>query len=84
MFINILKGLAPKALQFSNHIELPIFNKYKDTLDTVVDTLENLKTIQKRANVQVTLNDVFVELDKNLDSQEKILVGELKSINKYG
>lgn len=84
MFINILKGLAPKALQFSNHIELPIFNKYKDTLDTVVDTLENLKTIQKRANVQVTLNDVFVELDKNLDSQEKILVGELKAINKYG
>ena len=43
-----------------------------------------IKTIQKRANVQVTLNDVFVELDKNLDSKEKILVGELKSINKYG
>jgi hypothetical protein len=84
MFINLLKGVAPKAVQFSNHIELPIFNKYKDTLDTVVDTLENLKTIQKRSDVQITLGDVFVELDKNLDSKEKILVEELKSINKYG
>ena len=84
MFINFLKGVAPKAVQFSNHIELPIFNKYKDTLDAVVDTLENLKTIQKRSDVQITLSDVFVELDKNLDSKEKILVGELKSINKYG
>jgi hypothetical protein len=84
MFINILKGITPKAIQFSNHIELPIFNKYKDTLDTVVDTLENLRTIQKRSDAQITLSDVFVELDKNLDSKEKILVGELKSINKYG
>ena len=84
LIINILKGIAPKAVQFSNHIELPVFNKYKDTLDTVVDTLENLKIIQRRANVPIKLDDVFVELDKNLDSQEKILVGELKAINKYG
>lgn len=82
--INILKGIAPKALEFSSHIELPTFNRYKDTLDTVVDTLESLKTIQKRSNSQVTLNDVFVELDKNMDSNEKILIGELKAVNKYG
>lgn len=82
--INILKGIAPKALEFSRHIELPTFNRYKDTLDTVVDTLESLKTIQKRSNSQVTLNDVLVELDKNMDSNEKILIGELKAVNKYG
>ncbi len=82
--INILKGVAPKALEFSNHIELPTFNRYKNTLDTVVDTLESLKTIQQRSNSQVTLNEVFVELDKNLDSNEKILINELKTINKYG
>lgn len=82
--INILKGVAPKALEFSNHIELPTFNRYKNTLDTVVDTLESLKTIQQRSNTQVNLNEVFVELDKNLDSNEKILINELKTINKYG
>lgn len=82
--INILKGIAPKALEFSNHIELPTFSRYKNTLDTVVDTLESLKTIQRRSNSQVTLNEVFVELDKNLDSNEKILINELKTINKYG
>tara|TARA_R110000868_G_scaffold8843_7_gene45104 strand:+ start:8514 stop:9440 length:927 start_codon:yes stop_codon:yes gene_type:complete len=82
--INLLKGIAPKALEFSNHIDLPKFNRHKDTLDTVVDTLENLKTIQKRSNSQVSLNDVFVELDKNLDANEKILINELKTINKYG
>lgn len=82
--INILKGVAPKALEFSNHIELPTFNRYKNTLDTMVDTLESLKTIQQRSNTQVNLNEVFVELDKNLDSNEKILINELKTINKYG
>ena len=82
--VNILKGVAPKALEFSNHIELPTFNRYKNTLDTVVDTLESLKTIQQRSNTQVNLNEVFVELDKNLDSNEKILINELKTINKYG
>jgi hypothetical protein len=84
VIINILKGVAPKAVQFSKHIELPVFDRYKNTLDTVVDTLEILKTIQKRSNTQITLNEVFVELDKNLDSSEKILIGELKAVNKYG
>jgi hypothetical protein len=82
--INLLKGVAPKALQFSNHIELPTFNKHKNTLDTVVDTLESLKTIQKRSSTKMSLDDVFVELDKNLDAEEKILINELKTINKYG
>lgn len=83
-FINIIKGIAPKAMQFSNHIELPTFSKYKNTLDSMVDTIESLKTIQKKTNVQLTLNELLVELDKNLNAPEKILIEELKLVNKYG
>ena len=83
-FINILKGIAPKAMQFSSHIELPTFNRYKDTLDSVVDTIESLKHIQQRTDKKYTLDELFDELDKNLNDPEKILISELKSINKYG
>lgn len=82
--INILKGIAPKAIEFSKHIELPTFNRYKNTLDTVVDTLESLKNIQKKSGSQIVLNDVFIELDKNLNDPEKVLIEELKVTNKYG
>jgi hypothetical protein len=82
--INILKGIAPKAVQFSRHIELPVFNQYKDTLDSVVDTIEVLRTIQKKTGKNYTIDELCEELDKNLNDPEKILISELKATNKYG
>ena len=84
MFINILKGIAPKSLEFSKHIELPVFNRYKDTLDSVVDTIEGLRHIQQRTDKKYTLDELFSELDKNLNDPEKILISELRATNKYG
>lgn len=83
-FVNLIKGIAPKAVEFSKHIELSKFTPYKNTLDSIVDTLESLKTTQKTRSSNVCLDEVFQELDKNLNSNEKILVNELKSQNKYG
>lgn len=83
-FINILKGIAPKAVEFSRHIELPTFNKYKDTLDSIIDTIESLKKLQKKTGINYTLKDVTDELDRNLNDPEKVLIEELKIVNKYG
>lgn len=81
--INILKGIAPKAVEFSRHIELPTFNKYKDTLDSIIDTIESLKKLQKKTGINYTLKDVTDELDRNLNDPEKVLIEELKIVNKY-
>jgi len=83
-FVKLIKGIAPKAVEFSNHVELSKFTPYKNTLDSMVDTLESLKTIQKSRGNNISLDEVFQELDKNLNNSEKILVNELKSQNKYG
>jgi hypothetical protein len=82
--INILKGVAPKAVEFSKHIELPKFNRYKNTLDSIVDTIESLKNLQKKNGINYTLKDVTDELDRNLNDSEKVLIEELKIVNKYG
>lgn len=82
--INVLKGIAPKSIEFSKHIDLPVFDRYKITLDSVVDTLQSLIKSQKKFGKTYTLDEVLVELDKNLNEPEKKLIDELKITNKYG
>jgi hypothetical protein len=82
--ISLIKGVFPNSLSFSNHIELPVFNRYKDTLDIIIDTLYKLQTLQKKGGISYTVDEVFIELDKNLNNTDKKLIDELKSVNKYG
>lgn len=82
--VSLIKGIFPNSLSFSNHIELPTFNRYKNTLDNVVDTLYELRNLQKKSGNAYTLDDVFNELDRNLNDPDKKLIDELKIINKYG
>lgn len=82
--VSLIKGIFPNSLSFSNHIELPTFNRYKNTLDSVVDTLYELQKLQKKGGASCTLDDVLTELDKNLNDPEKKLIDELKMVNKYG
>lgn len=81
--ISLIKGIAPKSVDFSNLTSSFEFDRYKTTLDNVVDTIEHLKNIEKKAGVTYTLKDLGNELDKNLNDRDKILIGELKLINKY-
>ena len=81
--ISLIKGIAPKSVDFSNLTSSFEFDRYKRTLDNVVDTIEHLKNIEKRTGVSYTLKDLGTELDKNLNDSDKILIGELKLINKY-
>jgi len=81
--ISIIKGIAPRSVDFSNLTSSVEFGKYKTTLDSVVDTIEIMKNIEKKTGVSYTLKDLGVELDKNLNDNEKRLIGELKLTNKY-
>ena len=81
--ISLIKGIAPKSVDFSNLTSSFEFDRYKTTLDNVVDTIEHMKNIEKKAGVTYTLKDLGNELDKNLNDRDKILIGELKLINKY-
>lgn len=81
--ISLIKGIAPKSVNFSNLTSSFEFNRYKCTLDTYVDTIDHLETVEKKAGITYTLKDLRNELEKNLNDQDKRLVGELKLINKY-
>lgn len=81
--ISLIKGIAPKSIDFSNLTSSFEFTRYKTTLDNVVDTIEHMKNIEKKAGVSYTLKDLGVELEKNLNDSDKILIGELKLVNKY-
>jgi len=81
--ISLIKGIAPRSVDFSNLTSSVEFGKYKTTLDSVVDTVETMKNIEKKTGVSYTLKDLSVELDKNLNDNEKRLIGELKLTNKY-
>ncbi|MEY4572550.1 MAG: hypothetical protein RLZ10_1792 [Bacteroidota bacterium] len=82
--ILIIKGIVPKSIEFSNFTPTPKFDRYKTALDTVVDTLEHMKTVQYNSDKKYDLDDVFKELAKNLNDPEKKLIDELKTVNKYG
>lgn len=81
--ISLIKGITPKAVEFSNLTSSVSFNKYKNALDTYVDTIDHLETIEKRTSTSFTLRDLNNELEKNLNDVDKLLVGELKLTNKY-
>lgn len=81
--ISLIKGIAPRSVDFSNLTSSLEFTRYKTTLDSVVDTIEVLKTIEKKTGVTYTLKDLSIELDKNLNDSDKRLIGELKLTNKY-
>ena len=81
--ISLIKGIAPKSVDFSNLTSSFEFTRYKNTLDKVVDSIEHLKVIEAKTGVNYSLKDLRVELDKNLNDADKKLIGELKLVNQY-
>ena len=81
--ISLIKGIAPKSVDFSNLTSSFEFTRYKNTLDRVVDTIEHLKVIEAKTGVSYSLKDLRVELDKNLNDSDNKLIGELKLVNQY-
>jgi xanthosine utilization system XapX-like protein len=69
--LQLIKGLTPKAVEISKLVHLNEHNKYKETLDKVVDTIETFKLKCEAGNKQCTLGEVLEELDRAMDQKDK-------------
>ncbi len=75
--LSLVKGLTPNAVQMSKLVCAGEFNKYKETLDKIVDTIEELKRNGKIKNHDYTISELLLELDKIMDKKDKECVEEL-------
>lgn len=82
-FINLIKGLVPNSINFSNLVHLDTHNKYKDTLDKIVDTIETFKIKCEAGNKQCTLADVLDELDRVMDQKDKDAIKDVLKDQKW-
>jgi len=77
----VLKGvkmITPNSFGVAKFIPETVHLKYKSALDKIIDTLESLKEKNKvlDGDKKYKLEDLLVELDKKLDTQDKIAIDE--------
>lgn len=82
--INLIKGLVPNSIDFSNLVHLDTHTKYKDTLDKIVDTIETFKIKCEAGTKQCTLADVLDELDRVMDQKDKDAIKDVLKDQKWG
>lgn len=81
--LQLVKGLTPKAVEISNLVHLNEHNKYKETLDKVVDTIETFKLKCEAGNKQCTLGEVLEELDRKMDQKDKDCIKDILRNQKW-
>lgn len=81
--LQLIKGLTPKAVEISKLVHLDEHNKYKETLDKVVDTIETFKLKCESGNKQCTLGEVLEELDRVMDQKDKDCIKEILKDQKW-
>ena len=75
--VHIIKGFAPKSLNFSGFSPSVELEKYKTTLSKLIDNVEEIQTMVKDGK-SITIDDLLQHLDKELDQSDKDLIKELK------
>ena len=75
--LNTVKSLTPNAVNLCKLVPQSEHNKYKDTLDKIVDTVEELKRKGELLQKDILLSEVLVELDKSMNQSDKDCVEEL-------
>lgn len=76
--INTIKVLFPKALQFAGHTANDVVNVYKSTLSKIVDGIQVVKDRSTAAGTKPDLNAVLDEVAKTMNTEEKVIVEEIK------
>lgn len=81
-FIQMVRGFAPKAINFSGFSPSQEVEKYKNTLAKLVDYIEEIK-VMVDAGKTISLNDLLLHFDKELDQSDKDLIKELKKMLRW-
>ena len=79
--IKFIKLLAPNSTKISGLSSTIEVNKYKNTLSKVVDSIQ--VSAQNKEDCNVTLCDIKTELSKNMNSDDKIVINEIKNELKW-
>ncbi len=77
--VNMIKVLAPKALEVAGQTATRVANGYRDAMTKMIDNIEALKEMQKRdPSKKFTIDEFLDELSKSLDTTEKAMVDKIK------
>lgn len=79
--INSLKSIFPKSINFSSLVPKSISDGYKGTLKNIMDDVLLLENQQKSSPTtsKITLDELIVNLEKNLSTDDKARVNEIKT-----
>lgn len=81
--ISLIRGLTPNSINFSNLVHADTHNSYKNTLNKIVDIVEQMKAKQKASNKEYTLSEVLDQLDRSMDQADKDCVDEILKNHKW-
>ena len=76
--IHIIKGVAPKSLNFSGFSASAELEKYKTTLSKLITSIEEIRAMAD-AGKTITVADLLQHFDTELDRSDKDLIKELKT-----
>ena len=76
--IHIIKGVAPKSLNFSGFSASAELEKYKTTLSKLITSIEEIRAMAD-AGKPITVADLLQHFDIELDRSDKDLIKELKT-----
>lgn len=76
--INTIAVIFPKALNMAGTVSKDLYNSSQALLKKIIDSLQNLKDLQTKLGHDITLKELFVELDKSMDANEKEVISKIK------
>jgi len=84
-FVRLIKGIAPKALEFAGHTATSIFEGYKSSFNKIVDTIELMKEREKAngGSKKYTIDELLDEVSKAMNEEDKNRVLDAKKELKW-
>lgn len=82
--IKFVKFIAPNSTSISGYSETSEVNKYKNTLEKIVDTIETLQAnLDEDKKGKITLTEIMNGFSINMDSNDKNVINNIKSELKW-
>lgn len=76
--ISVVKALTPNAFTMSKLVDAHEYNRYKETLDMIVDTIQEFRVKEKELpDKQYKLSEILSTLNGIMDQKHKDVIDEL-------